>query len=155
MIETRHFTDAFFTLFEETFEDPPTPGEGNAYLDAQTAWVQTLADVTAERASRPLVPGGTSIAGHVHHTAYYLELVARFLAGEDPATDWPGSWRTGTVDDATWTALKTRLMDAYARIDTDLRATERWDEDRIGDAMAALAHSAYHLGAVRQMVRLA
>jgi hypothetical protein len=34
----------------------------------------------------------------------------------------------------------------------DLESTERWGDTPIGEAMAILTHTAYHLGAIRQMI---
>jgi len=32
-------------------------------------------------------------------------------------------------------------------------AVETWNQDNIGDAVAIIAHTAYHLGAIRQMAK--
>jgi hypothetical protein len=143
-----------FHILEETFEDPPQPGQGNVYLDKQTGWVQTLDGVSAERASRPVAPGGTTVAAQVGHARYYLEVAEGFMRGREPTPDWPGSWRVQEVTPEAWEELKTSLMSTYQRVAELLRTTEHWDDDRITDALAVLVHSAYHLGAVRQMLRL-
>lgn len=140
-------------LLEETFEGPDRP-EGNAYLDREAGWRPTLAGLSAAQASRPVGPDGMTIAAQVGHALLYLETLEAFLAGADPVVDWPGSWRTREVTPEAWDDLRARLLDAYGRLRARLEATTTWDDDSLGDALAILVHSAYHLGAVRQLVRL-
>jgi hypothetical protein len=43
------------------------------------------------------------------------------------------------------------LKQTYARIQSQLRARESWDDAQpIGGALAIVVHSAYHLGEIRQ-----
>src|SRR5690606_37257443 len=44
------------------------------------------------------------------------------------------------------------LRDAYDEVVTLLEGAEEWGEEHVDVALAALAHSAYHLGAVRQFL---
>lgn len=138
-------------LLEETFPGHPQPG--NAYLDSGTGWRDTLANVTAAQASRPLVPGGTTIAGHVEHTRFYLEVLREFMQGRTERVDWSSSWLVSEVDEARWRELRGELLEEYERVLALARRTDAWDEDAIGGAFGLVAHSAYHLGAVRQMLK--
>ncbi len=54
------------------------------------------------------------------------------------------------VDDAAWAALRTRLREEYDRLVVAVEMHARWDEDALGVALGAVAHTAYHLGAIRQ-----
>lgn len=153
-IRTEDFTTTLFTLLDETFACPPRP-DGNAYLDRQTGWVDTLAGVSAEQASRPVAPGATTVAAQVEHARFYLEVIESFMLGRGQKVDWRDSWSVREVaTPEAWDDLKRRFLDAQERVTALLRTTERWDEDRIGDALSILIHSAYHLGAVRQMLRV-
>ena len=154
-IRLEDFTNNYFFILEETFEGPPRPGQGNSYLDKQTGWLQTLAGLDAEQVSGAIAPGGTSIAAQVAHTVYYLEVFEGFLRGREQKVDWPGSWRVPEVTPEVWEDLKERLLSTYHRVARSLREVESWSDDRVGEALAILVHSAYHLGAVRQMLRLA
>ena len=59
------------------------------------------------------------------------------------------------VTEPEWEALKTQLRDDYERVIRNLRAVTAWDEDALNFAMTVTVHSAYHLGAVRQLVKAA
>jgi hypothetical protein len=140
-------------LFEETFENHPTPG--NAFLDAGTGFLATLHDITAEQASRRLVHGGTTIAGHVEHTLFYLRVAQEFWDGRTEKVDWRESWLVTEVSPEEWDDLRHRLELEYRKVADRIRANDLWDSDRIGGAFGLMAHCAYHLGAVRQMMKLA
>ncbi len=57
-----------------------------------------------------------------------------------------------TVNLAEWDDLTQELRRAYWTLMEHLRAVERWGEDEISMAMAVIAHTAYHLGAIRQLI---
>jgi hypothetical protein len=66
-------------------------------------------------------------------------------------TDWAASWRVAGVDDEEWESLKERLAAAYQRMRATMQSAPSWGgEDAIGGALAILAHTAYHLGEIRQ-----
>lgn len=136
-------------LLEETFGSPARPG-GNAYLDRQTGWKPTLAALSAEQASRELAPGGTTIAGHVEHARLYLEALLRYADGKAERVDWDATWGVREVTPVAWEALKASFEDTSARVVRAFEDRDRWDDHAFGAAMAIMAHSAYHLGAVRQ-----
>jgi hypothetical protein len=54
------------------------------------------------------------------------------------------------VDDGQWIALRARLRHEYGALLVTLETHSAWDEDSLGDAIGAIAHTAYHLGAIRQ-----
>ena len=136
-------------LLEETFASPARPG-GDAYLDRQAGWEPTLAAVTAEEASYAPVPGGTTMAGHVEHARFYLESLLRYADGQTESIDWDASWGIREVTPVAWDALRASFAETSARAIRAFEDRETWDEHAVGAALAILAHSAYHLGAVRQ-----
>lgn len=137
-------------LLEEAFPGHPRPG--NAFLDSGTGWRETLDDVTAARASRPLVAGGTTIAGHVEHTRFYMRMMREFMQGRTERVDWSRSWLVSEVGAEQWRALRDELLLEYEQVLELVRNVDAWDEDQIVTAFGLVAHSAYHLGAVRQML---
>ena len=144
----------FLFVLDEFAGHPPKATPGSACLDRDTGWLQTLEAVDAERASRPVAPGGTSIAAQAAHAAYYVELIEAGMRGAEPASDWPGSFQPAVVDEAAWRALRDRLKASLERFRALVTSEQAWDDRRLGDAIAVLAHTAYHLGAVRQMARV-
>ena len=49
-----------------------------------------------------------------------------------------------------WEDYKSKLRDAYARMDKLFRENPTWNEDTIGGALSIVVHTAYHLGEIRQ-----
>ena len=75
------------------------------------------------------------------------------MAGQDVGKqDWGEIWsRVSGVTTAEWDALRARLKATYDRLSKMLRSIENWEHnDAIGDSMAIVVHTAYHLGEIRQ-----
>ncbi|MGH9902352.1 MAG: DinB family protein [Pyrinomonadaceae bacterium] len=151
-IAQEDFTNSFFQLLKETFEGPP-PDTGSAYLDKGGGLFQTLDRVTAEAASSPARPGGPTVAAHCEHLRFYVVALYDFMRGSTDKVDWERSWLVQTVTPAEWDALKERLRHDYTTVTEHLRSVGAWGDEEVGDGMAILAHTAYHLGAIRQLVR--
>ncbi len=149
---SEHILGALEFLLEETFPGHPEPG--NAFLDSGTGWAHTLDAVTHTQASSPLVPGGTTIAGHVEHTRFYLQMMREFLQGRTERVDWSRSWLVTDVTEERWLELREELHEEHRRVLELARQVTEWDEDTIATYFGLVAHSAYHLGAVRQMSKV-
>ncbi len=141
------FTAALNELMDETFERVQ-----GIYLDRNTSLFETLATVSAEEASRPVSSRCASIAGQVEHTRFYLGVLEKYLKGEEVSNvDWNGSWYLKSVTGEEWEALKDRLKGNYESVRATMKSTQDWDsEDRLGNALAIVVHTAYHLGEIRQ-----
>lgn len=136
----------FRVMIEETFEKV----EG-IYLDQKTSLFETLAKISAEEASRPLREGGPTIAGHVEHARFYLGVMRDYMQGMwYEKVDWKGSWHVTGVTPAEWEELQGKLRDMYREVAAVMDSFVDWnDERKLGGAMGVLAHTAYHLGAIR------
>lgn len=141
-------TMALFALFEETFE-----AGGSIYLAKDTGLFRTLDDVTAALASQAPSGGGPTIAAHCAHLAYYIRANHDSLLGRDQPLDWPSSWQPQQVGETDWQALTDRVRREYAALIETLRSLEQWHAQQIGDSMAIVAHTAYHLGAIRHALK--
>ena len=135
------------SLLDETFRNV----HGH-YLDEHTSLFETLATISAAEASRPVGGRCATLAAQVNHVRVYLEVLERAMRGEEVGrTDWAATWRVAGVDDAEWESLKQRLDAAYQRVLATMGGFTTWEgEDEIGGALAILAHTAYHLGEIRQ-----
>ena len=147
MIRQEDFIRSLADLLDETFEN--TRG---VFLDRDTSLSFTLLTISAEQASVPVGGQCATLAAQVAHVTFYLEVLERYVLYKDTTpADWGEIWRTvGAVEPEEWERLKARLIETYQRVAGELRDVEAWDEDSIGGAMAILAHSAYHLGEIRQ-----
>lgn len=138
------------TLLEEAFEKVH-----GIYLDGGTSLLETLATVSAEEASKPAVVGGTTIAGHAAHIKFYLNVTADYVDGKELGKlDWKQSWLVSSVTSAEWDTLRKELKKIYAALLTRFKGFRNWnDEKRLGGAMGIIAHTAFHIGAIRQIMR--
>jgi hypothetical protein len=150
-IAQEDFTSNLFILLKETFEGPP-PGMPSACLDQGGGLFQRLEEITAEDASRPVRTGATTIAAHCAHVRFYIDVLYGFMRGAEGKVDWNQSWLVTTVDPGEWQLLKTELRRAYQTVLTHLESTVEWGDTPIGEAMAIIVHTAYHLGSIRQMM---
>jgi hypothetical protein len=141
--------DVLFVL-RETFEGSPE-GEGSVYLDRGTGVFTTLDALSAEQVSRQI--NGTTIAAHTEHFKFYLDRLCEFIRGRTEAVNWEQSWLIEEVNDAEWNALRSVVRKAYANVLRTFAEVETWDGSNIGDAVAIIAHTAYHLGAIRQLAK--
>jgi hypothetical protein len=122
-------------------------GAGNAGLFA------SLDELSALQASAPTALG-SSVASHAAHLAFHLEVSLRWAQGERGPFDWKASFEPRVVDDAAWAATRARVRAAYAAMAAFARGNTTWSDDDAGGLAAALAHVAYHLGAIRQIAKL-
>ncbi len=144
------FSKALFEVLEETFET-----HHGIYLDKGTSLFTTLDQISAGEASTPVGTQCATIAAQVEHVIFYLEVVERFLIGQDVGVgkpDWGEIWsRVGGVTGAEWDELRARLKATYDRLNQKLRGIENWEhDDAIEDSLAIVVHTAYHLGEIRQ-----
>lgn len=151
-IAREDFTNSFFQLLKETFEGPP-PGQASAYLDQRAGLFQTLDELTAEAASASLRPDSSTIAAHCEHARFYIVALYEYMRGAKDKIDWSQSWLVRTVTPAEWDALKAGLRSAHTTLAEHLRTVECWTDEEVGDGMAIIVHTAYHLGAIRQIAR--
>ena len=140
-------------MLREAFEGPPGPWTYFTDTSPGTGVFGTIDGLSAADASQEGGPGHTTIAGHVHHLTASVALSTKGLRGESTSRDRGGSWTVSTVDDARWAAVRARLREEYETLLVAVETHARWDEDALGVAIGAIAHTAYHLGAIRQRLR--
>ncbi|NJK45740.1 hypothetical protein HC761_01275 [bacterium] len=133
-------------MLEETFEKPQ-----GYYLDRpKGGLLATLEAINAETASRE-IGLQRSIAAHVTHLRVYVTALHGYMNGATGKTDWEASWATHAVTGLEWTTLLEGLRNEYASLMRDLREIPDGDI-RLAESMAILAHTAYHFGAIRQLL---
>ena len=148
-IETKHFVNSLNYLFKETFEG--SPAQGSIYLDRGVGVFNTIENLDAGAAS--MLVSGASVASQPEHLRYYLEVLSNFLQGIVQAADWSRSWAKKEVTDEEWSDIKQGLREMYEHVLKTFEKTENWDEDKMSEAMAMVVHTAYHLGAIRQIAK--
>ena len=147
-IQTEHFKKALFLLFDETFEQVH-----GIILDKGTSMFETLVEISAAEASIPVGGRCATLAAQVKHVAFYLDVVEEAIRkGEFTRVDWGEIWRTTSeVSPDEWEGLKLNLRKSYDSVRKLIEEIEDWpNEEKIAEAIALVAHSAYHLGEIRQ-----
>jgi hypothetical protein len=114
------------------------------------ALLGALGAITADEASRVL--GDTSIAAHAHHAAFAMAASASAIEGDETPVDWKQSWRVTTVDGEAWKELVSRVGRQYQRLSQAFESRASSSDAAFGEAVGAIAHVAYHLGAIRQKI---
>ncbi|MFN8547422.1 MAG: DinB family protein [Candidatus Eisenbacteria bacterium] len=150
-IDPQTLLRSILNLLEETFDT-----HHGIFLDKGTSLFATLDKISAEQASRPMGAGGATVAAHVTHVDFYLEVVLRYMETRDATpVDWRAIWNdVRGVTPEEWDALRAKLRASYARARGALERIGDWnDSDTINDALAIIVHTASHLGAIRQGLR--
>jgi hypothetical protein len=140
-------------MLREAFEGPPGPWTYFTDTMSGTGVFGTIGELTPTQVSTLGGPGRSTIAGHVHHLNSSIAISRQELRGESPSRDRSRSWTVSTVDEAEWAALRARLRGEYDSLLVAVKTHALWDEDALGVVMGAIAHTAYHLGAIRQRLR--
>jgi hypothetical protein len=150
------FHRAVSKLLTEIFDGPP--GQEAYILNPGDRGLHRQLDaISATTASRQAIPGKPTIAAHVDHLNFGLSLLIRWLSGEKNPwadADWNASWRRTTISDDDWRKLRADLREKAAAWQKAVAVRDEWDDLSAAGALSTIAHTAYHLGAIRQLLAL-
>lgn len=148
------FKEALLNMLVEIFDGPP--GEMAFVLNpGDPGLLRQLESIDAATASTRPMQGKTTIASHTDHLHYGLSLMNRWAGGDANAfanSDWNASWKRTTVTDDQWRKLIANLRqeaEAWRKVVT---SRDTWDSMSASGALSSAAHTAYHLGAIRQIL---
>jgi len=147
-IQSDQFTKALYLLLDETFDNVH-----GLFLDPGTSMFETLATISAAEASIPVGGKCATLGAQVKHVAFYLDVLEKSVQTQQfEPQDWGKIWReTTAVTPEEWETLKTQLRESYDPLKALINDTTEWpSEYEIGGAIAAIVHTAYHLGEIRQ-----
>jgi len=151
LIKKEDFLKDVLIILRETFEGSPE-GQGSAYLDRGIGVLPTLEKLSAADVSREI--NETTIAAHTEHAKFYLDRIVEFINGRTEKVNWEQSWLIETVNETEWNALRDGVRKSYENVLRCFAEIETWNQDNIGDAVAIISHTAYHLGAIRQIMKV-
>ncbi len=148
------FQRALCKLLNEIFDGPPG---GEAYLlnPGDPGLLRQLDSIDAHTASTRRMPGKTTIASHVDHVLYGFTLMNRWAAGETnpfASADWEASWKRTTATEVQWRSLRDNLRQQAYQWRKHVATRTTWDDMSAAGALSSAAHTAYHLGAIRQIL---
>lgn len=148
------FQRALSNMLTELFDGPPA-GEAYVLNPGDPGLLRQLDSIDAAVASQRLAPGRPPVAAHVDHVHFGLALLNRWANGEaNPwaGADWNASWRRASVTNDEWRTLRDALRHEADAWRTVVRERASWDDVSASAALSTAAHTAYHLGAIRQIV---
>jgi hypothetical protein len=141
------------TILTEAYEGPPNPRETWFVNNAADAGLfPTLDALSADEASRSPAPGRSTVAAHAGHLRFSLEVSRRWVTGDRGPFDWHQSWAVSAVDDAAWAELRAGLREECRAFRRALDESGELDENTFTGIIGGVAHAAYHLGAIKQML---
>jgi len=151
------FHRAVSKLLIEVFNGPPAQ---EAYIlnPGDSGLLGQLETISAATASKQAIPGKPSIAAHVDHLHFGMSLLTRWISGEENPwadADWTGAWKRNTVTDEEWRTLCDNLRKQSDTWRNAVTARTQWDDITAAGALSTIAHTAYHLGAIRQILTAA
>ncbi|MGD0727457.1 MAG: hypothetical protein ABSB63_18060 [Spirochaetia bacterium] len=149
-IDVHEVVGQILDVLREAFEGPKERWSYFTDNRSDAGLFGTLGKLAAADASR--TRGKTSIAAHVHHVIYGLNASARWIEGDRTTHNWKESWTTGSVNDQEWARMLDKLKVSYQDTRRDIELYASSSKESMGGVIGALAHVAYHLGAIRQKV---
>lgn len=150
---------ALLTLFRETFEGVAEGNSGTWFVEGREGMFDAVEQATAQVASRQAGEGISTLAAHADHARYYLWISnqnLRSAAGEPTIFgDWKQSWEHQVVSEAKWQEIRLGLRSEFELFVVLLDELVSFrDQDQVTYLLANLAHAAFHLGAMRQILKL-
>lgn len=147
------FLPSYRILFEEAFEGMPAGQNYTWFVQGREAIFDAFEQTSAEKASKQIGEAST-IAAHMYHIKFILELANAEAQGTEVEGDWEGSWKKQTVTEEEWGVLHIEVRRLYRSL---LEAMENppavEERGAMNGFLALLPHVAYHLGAVRQLMK--
>ena len=147
-IPVDRFTREVFECLDETFNE-----HHGVFLDKGTSLFETLKTVSAAEASRRAGANCATIAAQVEHVRFYLDVLNDTILGRPVGkVDWREIWnRVSAVSEEEWQSQLERLKKSYQQVMSTIRSYDHSKgEFGIPGSLAVLAHTAYHLGGIRQ-----
>lgn len=150
--------DSIDLLLQEAYDGPADPGQTWFVNHTREGGVLgTIRHLTAEQAWHRPEGLSHSVAEHVAHILFSLNLASRRVTtGGEMDADWDHSWDCGPPDERQWQVMQRQLRESHLRLRMWVHADETFDNKQsIACLVGAIAHAAYHLGALRQVAALA
>ena len=140
---------AAMTVLNETFTGP---GDSDGmFLNTGTGLLETLEGISSEEASTEV--SGATVAAHARHLRLYLDVMMDCISGKIRMPDWQAGWLEKTVSEKEWAELRDGIRSSVRNAEKVINKISVWNKDATTLVMSLSAHSAYHLGAIRQIIK--
>ena len=156
-MQTPELNPLLVQLFAELVHGVPAGVDAFILNSGDIGLLRSLDRLSAADASRSANDGAT-IAAHARHVQYGLSLMNRWARdGGNPFADaaWDAAWGTAAVEDDEWRSIRAGLELETRRWLEALDSPREVAAVELAGMIASIAHLAYHLGAIRQIVKAA
>lgn len=149
--------DAIDLLLQEAFDGPPDPDTTWFVSNAPESGVLgTVRHLTVAQAWHKPKGLSHSAAEHVAHILYSLNHAMRDASDDESDADWERSFDAGRPSEANWASLQRHLRESHLRVRMWVHAEATFaTKESVARVIGAIAHGAYHLGAIRQVAAIA
>lgn len=142
-------------LFREAFEGRAEGKNYTWFVEGREAILPTMDEVDAMAASHSPGHGLPSLAAHAYHLRYVLHWCNVPDGDTPPEGDWESTWSKQVVSDEEWAALRSEIRERYARALAWMAKNDDFSvENGPMRFLSPLPHVAYHLGAMRVILKL-
>jgi hypothetical protein len=147
------FQSAAASLICEAFEGREDGRKYTWFVQDREALLPSMNDLTAQQVSAELKPGVATIGAHYNHILFALTLVTEEIRGGTVEGTWESSWEKQSFSADEWHALQSKIREEYEFFLGAFTTKEDWPDDHIIAGLAILPHMAFHLGAIRQLMK--
>ena len=142
-------------LFRECFEGRPEGQNYTWFVEGKEGIFDALESTGADVASKKPCPRCSSIAAHTFHIRYALRGANAYLGGPRQEGDWESSWAQQEVNEEEWIDLKRDVRFQYDFFRKYFEGEIDFPSEHHAKGFAAqIPHMAYHLGAIRQIMKM-
>ena len=147
---------AFVVLLRELFEGKPEGQPFTWVVEGHEGIFDALDTVSAERASIKPSAESSSIAGHAYHVLFLMRFGNSAIGGPAVEGNWETSWEKQQATDEEWAQLRSDVRFNFEFFLSWLSEHPDWTSGPMLQGMlSALPHLGYHLGAIRQPMKVA
>jgi hypothetical protein len=150
MLPNEIITDQLLAVFREACEGPKNPWSYFTDTGPSAGLFGCLVEMTPDEASKIIC--GSTIAAHVHHVIFGFNASAAWVRGDHSPRDWEESWSKKKVTEAEWAKMKSDLQLGADSLRQAITFHSEDSAHAFGGAIGAVAHLAYHLGAIKQKI---
>jgi len=148
------FQTAAVLLTREAFEGRAEGENYTWFVEDREALLPSMDELSAEQVSWELRPGVATIGAHFNHILFALRNVNGAIRGERPEGTWESSWERQTFSPGEWDDLKNNVKSEYEFFIRAFESNEDWPNmEHVIGGLGVLPHMAFHLGAIRQIMK--
>ena len=148
-ISTSILANKLKTLLQEGIEGPQD--DWSYFTDPNSnGFLGTIEKLSSKAASKSSGPNDNSVASHAWHLGFALNATNNWIRGNPSPENWEESWRVQNVNDSEWVQIQSKVRQEYEDLFHIIDTVDLSNEEVLSGVIGAIAHVAYHLGAIRQ-----